>query len=94
MICLTKNGRLSGRSYHLKGYDGDRFRENLLMHDILPIIPPPSNRKAPDHPDYRRYNDRNRVERMFAALKQQRRIATRYSLSAEACFDKIADLLY
>jgi IS5 family transposase len=21
-----------------KGYDGDRFRENLLMHGILPII--------------------------------------------------------
>ena len=61
-----------------KGYDGDRFRENLLMRGILPIIPPRSNRKAPDHPDYRRYKDRNRVERMFGKLKQQRRIATRY----------------
>ena len=61
-----------------KGYDGDRFRENLLMRGILPIIPPRSNRKAPVHPDYRRYRDRNRVERMFGKLKQQRRIATRY----------------
>lgn len=61
-----------------KGYDFDRFRENLLMRGILPIIPPRSNRKAPEHPDYRRYKDRNRVERMFAKLKQQRRIATRY----------------
>ena len=61
-----------------KGYDGDRFRENLLMRSILPIIPPRSNRKAPVHPDYRRYKDRNRVERMFGKLKQQRRIATRY----------------
>ena len=42
-----------------KGYDGDRFRENLLMRGILPIIPPRSNRKAPEHPDYRRYKDRN-----------------------------------
>jgi transposase len=61
-----------------KGYDGDRFRENLLMRGILPIIPPRSNRKTPAHPDYRRYKDRNRVERMFGKLKQQRRIATRY----------------
>ena len=61
-----------------KGYDGDRFRENLLMRGILPIIPPRSNRKTPVHPDYRRYKDRNRVERMFGKLKQQRRIATRY----------------
>jgi len=60
-----------------KGYDGDRFLENLLMRGIIPIIPPRSNRKTPEHPDYRRYKDRNRVERMFAKLKQQRRIATR-----------------
>lgn len=55
-----------------KGYDGDRFRESL------PIIPPRANRKVPEHPDYRRYRDRNRVEHMFGKLKQQRRIATRY----------------
>ena len=61
-----------------KGYDGDRFRESLLIRGILPIIPPRSNRKVPEHPDYRRYRDRNRVERMFGKLKQQRRIATRY----------------
>ena len=61
-----------------KGYDGDRFRENLPLHNILPVIPPRSNRKAPEHPDYRRYRDRNRVERMFGKLKQQRRIVTRY----------------
>ena len=65
-----------------KGYDGDAFRQNLLMHGILPIIPPRSNRKAPEHPDYRRYRDRNRIERMFGKLKQQRRIATRYDKTA------------
>lgn len=51
-----------------KGYDGDRFRENLLLRGILPIIPPRSKRKAPTHPDYRRYKDRNRIERMFGKL--------------------------
>ena len=61
-----------------KGYDGNRFRDSLLVRGILPIIPPRSNRKVPEHPDYRRYKDRNRVERMFGKLKQQRRIATRY----------------
>ena len=34
-----------------KGYDGDRFRESLLVRGILPIIPPRSNRKVPEHPD-------------------------------------------
>ena len=33
-----------------KGYDGDRFRESLLIRGILPIIPPRSNRKVPEHP--------------------------------------------
>jgi len=44
---------------------------------------------VPEHPDYRRYRDRNRVERMFGKLKQQRHIATRYdktSLSFESFF--------
>lgn len=65
-----------------KVYDGDRFRESLLIRGILPIIPPRSNRKAPEHPDYRRYKDRNRIERMFNKLKQSRRIATRYDKTA------------
>ncbi len=61
-----------------KEYDGDRFRESPLIRGILAIIPPRSNRKVPEHPDYRRYRDRNRVERMFGKLKQECRIATRY----------------
>lgn len=59
-----------------KGYDGDRFQESLLVQGILPIIPPRSNPKVPEHPDYRRSRDRNRVERMFGKLKQRRHIAT------------------
>ena len=42
------------------------------------IIPPRSNRKVPEHSDYRRYKDRPRVKRMFGKLKHRRRIATRY----------------
>ena len=44
----------------------------------MPIIPPRLHRKAPEHPDYRRYKDHNRVARLFGKLKQQRCIATRY----------------
>lgn len=65
-----------------KGYDGDSFRESLLFHGILPIIPPKSNRKNPPPCDFQRYKDRNRVERMFGFLKHQRRIATRYDKTA------------
>jgi transposase len=80
-----------------KGYDGDRFRESLLIRGILPIIPPRSNRKVPEHPDYRRYRDRNRVQRMFGKLMQQRRIATRYDktvLSFESLLNLAAARLW
>jgi hypothetical protein len=30
-----------------KGYDSDRMREQRLAQDIVPVIPPKSNRRAP-----------------------------------------------
>jgi transposase len=80
-----------------KGNDGDRFRDSLLVRGILLIIPPRSNRKVPEHPDYRRYKDRNGVERMFGKLKLQRRIATRYDkiiLSLESFLNLAATRLW
>ena len=80
-----------------KGYDGDPFRERLLIQGILPIIPPRSNCKASEHPDYRRYLDRNRAERMFGKLKRQRLIATRYDktvLSFESFLNLAATRLW
>ncbi len=65
-----------------KGYDGDAVRQNLLMHGILPIIPSKANRREPIPCDFRRYRDRNRIERMFGQLKQFRRVATRYDKTA------------
>ncbi|MCP5396146.1 MAG: transposase [Sphingomonadaceae bacterium] len=52
------------------------------------------NRKVPEHPNYRRYNDRNRNERMFNKLKQSRRIAPRYDKTALsfACFFNLASI--
>ena len=78
-----------------KCYDGGRFGENLHLRGILPIIPLRSNRKTPAHLYYRCY--RNRVERMFCQLKQQRRIATPYNkavLSFESFLNLAASRLW
>nr|WP_281289008.1 IS5 family transposase [Nitrospirillum amazonense] len=61
-----------------KGYDGDEVRQGLLVHGVLPVIPPRSNRREPIACDFQSYKDRNRIERMFNRLKQFRCIATRY----------------
>lgn len=66
----------------VKGYDGDRFREDRLLSNILPVIPPRSNRKAAEHRDYRRDPDRNRIERVSGCLKHQRCVATRFEKAA------------
>jgi IS5 family transposase len=47
-----------------KGYDGDDVRSSLLMHGILPVIPPKANRKEPITCDFKAYKDRNRIERI------------------------------
>jgi len=44
----------------------------------MPVIPPKSNRREKIECDFRRYRDRNRIERMLGRIKQFRRIATRY----------------
>lgn len=67
-----------------RGYDSDAVRETLLTRGILPIIPPKANRREPIHCDYRRYRDRNQVERLFNRLKQFRRIATRSDKTAKS----------
>lgn len=67
-----------------KGYDSDGVRESLLWRGILPIIPPKANRREPVVCDFRRYRDRNQVERLFNRLKQSRRIATRYDKTASS----------
>ncbi len=59
----------------------------MLIRGIPPITPPRPNRKVPEHPNLRRYRDRNRIERMFGKPKEQRRIAARHdktSMSLES----------
>ena len=61
-----------------KGYDSHGIREQLLAHDIVPVIPSKSNRTAVIEYDHDLYKLREKVERFFNKLKQFRRIATRY----------------
>ena len=61
-----------------KGYDSNGIREHLIKHDIVPVIPPKSNRRAPRDYDTALDKLREKVERFFNNLKQFRRIATRY----------------
>ena len=65
-----------------RGYDSDSFRQDLLIHGILPVIPSRKSRNAPQKTDWWRYRERNRIERMFNEIKQMRRIATRYDKTA------------
>lgn len=61
-----------------KGYDSDSNRESLLLRGILPVIPSKRSRKVPIPHDTGLYKERNRIERLFNKLKQNRRIATRF----------------
>ncbi|MFT9291744.1 transposase [Gluconobacter oxydans] len=45
-------------------------------------MPSRKGRSVPQKTDWRRYRDRNHIERMFNHLKQMRRIATRYDKTA------------
>ena len=61
-----------------KGYDSDTIRQQLIEHEIQPVIPPKSNRTGQIDYDKEVYKQRNKVERFFGRIKQFRRIATRY----------------
>ena len=61
-----------------KAYDSHDIQEHLIKHDIVPVIPPKSNRLVPLDYDKNLYKCREKVERFFNNLKPFRRIATRY----------------
>jgi transposase len=61
-----------------KAYDSHAIREHLIKHDIVPVIPPKSNRIVQLDYDKNLYRFREKVERFFNNLKQFRCIATRY----------------
>jgi transposase len=65
-----------------KGYDGDQTIAAIEESGAEAVIPPKSNRKVQRIYDKHLYKERNHIERLFARLKQGRRIATRYDKTA------------
>jgi transposase len=61
-----------------KAYDADSFRNWLKRRTINAVIPSNATRNTPYPLDRIAYRRRNVIERMFAKLKNWRRIATRY----------------
>jgi len=67
-----------------KGYDSDAIRDDLEKRGITPVIPNRRNRKIQSPVDGFIYALRNRIERCFSRLKQNRRIATRYDKTTQS----------
>ncbi len=66
-----------------KGYDADHFRQGLAQRQAEAVIPARAKRKHPAPHDPIAYRQRNTVERLWARLKDYRRIATRYDKRAD-----------
>jgi transposase len=61
-----------------KAFDGGPQRRACAAIGAQAVIPAKANRVDPEPLDTAAYRERNRVERLFAKLKEFRRIATRY----------------
>lgn len=66
-----------------KGYDADHLRKRLAEQQAEAVIPARSRRKHPAPHDKVAYRQRNTVERLWARLKDYRRVATRYDKRAD-----------
>ena len=65
-----------------KAYDSDAFIEAIVGTGAEAVIPPRSNRTEERSYDKEAYKERNVVERFINAIKQCRRVATRYEKTA------------
>jgi transposase len=61
-----------------KAYEGNETRQLVLDLDMIPVVPPKSNRLDPWEYDRELYKKRNEVERLFRRLKGFRRIFSRF----------------
>ena len=74
----------AGEAPRRQGLRADAIRDDLEERGIEPVIPPKANRKEAIPYDREAYKRRNLIERCVNALKQFRRIATRYEKTARA----------
>lgn len=61
-----------------RGYDADHLRQLLAERNAEAVIPTTTSRRRPIPYDVIAYRQRNKVERLWARLKDYRRVATRY----------------
>ena len=61
-----------------KAFDNDWLRHELNERGALAVIPPKADRKTEIPCDFAMYRWRHLIENLFCAIKQYRRIATRY----------------
>ena len=69
-----------------RGYTAHAFREHIWDMGTRPAIPPRRNETPVACPD-RIYTNRNRVERLWARLKEWPAVATRYEKTARSFMD-------
>lgn len=65
-----------------KGYDCNEFINTIKERGAEVVIPSRKNQKQQREIDENLYKDRNKVERWFNRIKQNRRVATRYEKTA------------
>jgi transposase len=61
-----------------RAYEGNETRQLVLALDMVPVVPPKSNRVDPWRYDRTLYKKRNEIERLFRRLKGYRRIFSRF----------------
>jgi len=76
-----------------RGFDGQPQREACFGLGVMPQIPGKSNQREPAEVYGEAYRERNKVERLFAKMKQFRRAATRYD-KLKATFTGILHLVF
>jgi transposase len=81
-----------------RAYEGNETRQLVLALDMVPVVPPKSNRVEPWRYDRALYKKRNEIERLFRRLKGYRRIFSRFEkldcvFLAFLCFALIVEAL-
>ena len=81
-----------------RAYEGNETRQLVLSFDMVPVVPPKSNRVDPWRYDKALYKKRNEIERLFRRLKGYRRIFSRFEkldclFLAFLCFALIVEAL-
>src|SRR6478735_2407531 len=81
-----------------RAYEGNETRQLVLELDMVPVVPPKSNRVEPWRYDRALYKKRNEIERLFRRLKSYRRIFSRFEkldcvFLAFLCFALIVEAL-